>query len=284
MRIEIIYQNKIDQEVEEIFLILIEFNQSKNYINYDTFVSREICNSYDLIYFSSLLHRSSLRFLITIHSSISTSLRQINFSFSEEGSSKRNEFRYSVRICPLIPIHPCKYIYIYIPLISYPILLLLLSSSLLRNEKHFPEGNETVHVNVIRDNRAYNARPMQYVFWYINHKQGIKKLRGRTDGWTDEFSARIGAHVFKSIEERLNPNVVWKAASQRSCQTSFSIRWSCAQRFRPSILNTRIACSFISGKAGKHDIGGGWYGNFVEQFLKEHARRVYIQTFELGDN
>lgn len=165
MRIEIIYQNKIDQEVEEIFLILIEFNRSKNYINYDTFVSREICNSYDLIYFSSLLHRSSLRFLITIHSSISTSLRQINFSFSEEGSSKRNEFRYSVRICPLIPIHPCKYIYIYIPLISYPILLLLLSSSsLLRNEKHFPEGNETVHVNVIRDNRAYNARPMQYVF------------------------------------------------------------------------------------------------------------------------
>lgn len=120
------------------------------------------------ILFISLLYYTEarfFRFLITIHSSISTSLRQINFSFSEEGSSKRNEFRYSVRICPLIPIHPCKYIYIYIPLISYPILLLLLSSSsLLRNEKHFPEGNETVHVNVIRDNRAYNARPMQYVF------------------------------------------------------------------------------------------------------------------------
>lgn len=126
MRIEIIYQNKIDQEVEEIFLILIEFNQSKNYINYDTFVSRKICNSYDLIYFSSLLHRSSLRFLITIHSSISTSLRQINFSFSEEGSSKRNEFRYSVRICPLIPIHPCKYIYIYtVDILSYPVVIVV---------------------------------------------------------------------------------------------------------------------------------------------------------------
>lgn len=126
MRIEIIYQNKIDQEVEEIFLILIEFNRSKNYINYDTFVSREICNSYDLIYFSSLLHRSSLRFLITIHSSISTSLRQINFSFSEEGSSKRNEFRYSVRICPLIPIHPCKYIYIYtVDILSYPVVIVV---------------------------------------------------------------------------------------------------------------------------------------------------------------
>lgn len=126
MRIEIIYQNKIDQEVEEIFLILIVFNQSKNYINYDTFVSREICNSYDLIYFSSLLHRSSLRFLITIHSSISTSLRQINFSFSEEGSSKRNEFRYSVRICPLIPIHPCKYIYIYtVDILSYPVVIVV---------------------------------------------------------------------------------------------------------------------------------------------------------------
>lgn len=102
------------------------FNQSKNYINYDTFVSREICNSYDLIYFSSLLHRSSLRFLITIHSSISTSLRQINFSFSEEGSSKRNEFRYSVRICPLIPIHPCKYIYIYtVDILSYPVVIVV---------------------------------------------------------------------------------------------------------------------------------------------------------------
>ena len=224
MRIEIIYQNKIDQEVEEIFLILIEFNQSKNYINYDTFVSREICNSYDLIYFSSFFRRrdrqSATNFVIPFVFVLSSRFIHVNIS-------------------------------IYIPLISYPILLLLLSSSLLRNEKHFPEGNETVHVNVIRDNRAYNARPMQYVFWYINHKQGIKKLRGRTDGWTDEFSARIGAHVFKSIEERLNPNVVWKAASQRSCQTSFSIRWSCAQRFRPSILNTRIACQFYLWESGK---------------------------------